>query len=190
MPFEWDETKREVNIRKHGVDFVLVEGFNMETAMQVPDLRYDEPRVRAYGYIGDRMHVLGTCGERPTSGSSACAKPIEGRRCAMPPLKPGHISPAPEEDEAINMGIASDPENPEWAEEDFARARPMAEADPELVAMYRAGKLTLPPHARREHPKTRVTIRLDADVVARLRADGPGWQTRANAALREAVLGR
>lgn len=58
MPFEWDETKREVNIRKHGVDFVLVEGFDMETAMQVPDLRYDEPRVRAYGYIGNRMHVL------------------------------------------------------------------------------------------------------------------------------------
>lgn len=108
----------------------------------------------------------------------------------MPPLKPGHVSPAPEEDEAISEGIASDPENPEWVEEDFARARPMAEADPELVAMYRAGRLTLPPHVRREQPKTRVTIRLDADVVARLRAEGPGWQTRANAALREAVLGR
>ncbi len=108
----------------------------------------------------------------------------------MPPLRPGHISPAPEEDEAINEGIASDRENPEWEEEDFARARPMAEADPALIAMYRAGKLALPPRARREHSKTRVTIRLDADVVARLRADGPGWQTRANAALREAVLGR
>ena len=58
MPFEWDETKRRINIRKHGVDFVLVEGFDMETAVQVPDLRYNEPRVRAYGYIGNRMHVL------------------------------------------------------------------------------------------------------------------------------------
>ena len=108
----------------------------------------------------------------------------------MPPLKPGHVSPAPEEDEAISEGIALDPENPEWVEEDFARARPVAEADPELAAMYRAGRLTLPPHVRREQPKTRVTIRLDADVVARLRADGTGWQTRANAALSESVLGR
>ena len=107
----------------------------------------------------------------------------------MPPLKPGHISPTPEEEEAINRGIALDPDNPEWTEEDFARARPAVEVVPEIVAAYRAGKLTLPPYARKEHPKTRVTIRLDADVVARLRADGPGWQTRANAALREAVLG-
>ncbi len=56
--------------------------------------------------------------------------------------------------------------------------------------MYHEGKLTIAPYLRKEHPKTRVTIRLDADVVARLRVDGPGWQTRANAALREAVLGK
>ncbi len=58
MPYEWDETKRRSNIRKHGVDFALVEAFDMETAIQAPDLRYAEPRVRAYGYIGNRMHVL------------------------------------------------------------------------------------------------------------------------------------
>ncbi len=31
-------TTREINIRKHGVDCVLVEAFDMETAVQVPDL--------------------------------------------------------------------------------------------------------------------------------------------------------
>ena len=107
----------------------------------------------------------------------------------MPPLKPGTIWPTPEEEKAINRGIALDLDNPEWTEEEWARSRPAIEVVPEIVKAYREGKLTLPPYARKEHPKTRVTIRLDADVVARLRADGLGWQTRANAALREAMLG-
>jgi len=40
-----------------------------------------------------------------------------------------------------------------------------------------------------EKPKRQVTLRLDAEVVDGLRATGPGWQTRANAALAE-WLGR
>lgn len=34
-----------------------------------------------------------------------------------------------------------------------------------------------------EHPKEPVTLRLDADVLARWRSSGKGWQTRAAAAL-------
>ena len=104
----------------------------------------------------------------------------------MPPLKPSHISPTPEEAAAIEAAIADDPDTREIT----GPLVPMAEASPHIVKAYLAGKLALPPHARKERPKARVTIRLDADVVARLRADGPGWQTRANAALREAVLGK
>jgi uncharacterized protein (DUF4415 family) len=33
------------------------------------------------------------------------------------------------------------------------------------------------------------TIRLDADVVAAYRAQGPGWQTRINDVLRKALWG-
>ena len=103
----------------------------------------------------------------------------------MPPLRPGNIWPTPEE-EAINRGIALDPDATEWTEEQGARSRTAVEVVPEIVKAYREGNLTLP---RKEHPKTRGTIRLEADVVARLRADGPGWQTRANATFREAILG-
>ncbi|HET6374890.1 MAG TPA: BrnA antitoxin family protein, partial [Methylocella sp.] len=35
--------------------------------------------------------------------------------------------------------------------------------------------------------KVPVTIRLDPDVLARLRAQGPGWQTRLSALLEKAV---
>jgi len=35
--------------------------------------------------------------------------------------------------------------------------------------------------------KQRITIRLDKDVLSKLRATGPGWQTRINEILRKAV---
>jgi uncharacterized protein (DUF4415 family) len=38
---------------------------------------------------------------------------------------------------------------------------------------------------RSDNPKASTTIRLDADIIERFRADGPGWQSRINAALRE-----
>jgi uncharacterized protein (DUF4415 family) len=40
-----------------------------------------------------------------------------------------------------------------------------------------------------EAPKKAVSLRLDADVVERFRAGGPGWQSRINAALKQ-HLGR
>lgn len=36
-------------------------------------------------------------------------------------------------------------------------------------------------------PKISTTLRLDPDVLERFRADGPGWQSRMNAALRKAA---
>ncbi|HWB48200.1 MAG TPA: BrnA antitoxin family protein [Stellaceae bacterium] len=36
-------------------------------------------------------------------------------------------------------------------------------------------------------PKEAVNIRLDPDVLAYFRAEGPGWQSRINAALRKAA---
>ena len=43
------------------------------------------------------------------------------------------------EETAINVGIAKDPDAPELTEEDWARARPVAEVDPELVGSSRPG---------------------------------------------------
>jgi len=41
---------------------------------------------------------------------------------------------------------------------------------------------------RSKAPRTMVSLRLEPDVLAALRATGRGWQTRVNALLREAVL--
>ncbi len=90
----------------------------------------------------------------------------------------------PAEERAIQRGIARDRDNPERDENFFATARPALEAVPaEMIA-------DLPKRQRgpgRRAAKAQVTLRLDHDVLEALRASGPGWQTRANAALRKLV---
>ena len=92
------------------------------------------------------------------------------------------LVPTDEEEEAVQRGIALDPEAPEWTDEDWARARPAVEAVPHVVERHlrRRGKQKAP-------TKVFVGIRLDADVVAHFREGGKGWQTRLNAALRRVI---
>ncbi|MBC9177746.1 BrnA antitoxin family protein [Pseudoroseomonas ludipueritiae] len=97
------------------------------------------------------------------------------------------------EEAAIQRGIAQDPDNPEWTEEMFARARPAAEVlGPQMVKAFQRARVL--PEKRMRGPqkaptKVAINLRLDADLVAALRATGPGWQGRVNAMLRKAVLG-
>lgn len=79
--------------------------------------------------------------------------------------------PTPAEDAAITAAALADPD-----------AQPFTDAEWEAIK----------PQVRRGRPlgsgtKTQITMRLDMDVVERLRATGPGWQTRANEVLRKWV---
>lgn len=82
--------------------------------------------------------------------------------------------------------IDEDGEVRELTAEDFKLFKPTSEF-PELVELLtkhgKWGRPPLPPEAR----KKRVTLHLDPDVLDRLKSDGKGWQTRANAALRKAL---
>jgi uncharacterized protein (DUF4415 family) len=98
----------------------------------------------------------------------------------MPKLKPGTIVPTPEEDAAINAGIAADPDSAEWSDEDFRRAVPFAQLPETVRAKLRAVR-----GAQKAPTKERITIRLSRDVVDEFRATGAGWQTRMDAALRD-----
>jgi uncharacterized protein len=60
VEFEWDAAKRIGNLRKHGVDFAVVEAFEWGTAQESEDRRtdYGERRWIVHGRIGDRLYVL------------------------------------------------------------------------------------------------------------------------------------
>lgn len=76
-----------------------------------------------------------------------------------------------------------DADNPQWSKEDFDRAVPFSELPESLQVKLRSLKNQR--GAQKAPTKEVVTMRLSRDVVEQLRASGPGWQTRVDAALRQ-----
>lgn len=81
------------------------------------------------------------------------------------------VLPTPEEEAAIQAGIDADPDSAPLTDEQWAQAQPLV----------RRGR---PPLAEK---RPTLNMRIDADVLAAFKATGPGWQTRINALLRDAV---
>ena len=79
-----------------------------------------------------------------------------------------------------------DADNPEWTEEDFARARPASEVLPRFIGQAATDELLRRGMGRPAKPDRRVnqTLRLDPDVLEAYRREGPGWQALMNAVLR------
>lgn len=86
---------------------------------------------------------------------------------------------------STNNKVIFDDDNPEWTEEDFARARPIEEF-PELMAAFPKMR-GRPTGSVKPDAKQPVSLRLDPDIVAHFRATGRGWQSRINDALRKAI---
>ena len=82
------------------------------------------------------------------------------------------VLPTPEEDAAITAAAMSDPDALPFSDRDWETAKHVATRGRPLGSGN----------------KMQVTLRLDIDVVEKLKADGAGWQTRANAVLRRAVM--
>ena len=70
-------------------------------------------------------------------------------------------------------------DHPEWTEKDFAKAKPFAEALPELAASIRKGR-----GPNKAPTKMLVSLRLSGKVLEAYKAKGPGWQSRIDADLR------
>ena len=92
------------------------------------------------------------------------------------------LVPTDEEEEAIQRGIALDPDAPEWTDEDWARARPAVEAVPHVVERHLRTR-----GERTAGTKVLVNMAFDADVLAHFRNGGDDWEARVNAALRQAM---
>jgi uncharacterized protein (DUF4415 family) len=79
-----------------------------------------------------------------------------------------------------------DDNNPEWTDENFARARPAAAVLPRYIGQAATDELLRrgPGRPRQETRKVNQTLRLDADVLQAYRQKGKGWQTLINDILR------
>jgi uncharacterized protein (DUF4415 family) len=81
--------------------------------------------------------------------------------------------------------VWKDPDDaPELTDDFFERAELK---DGDKVLRQAQGALMRRGRPRLENPKRQVTLRLDGDLVDRLRQSGPGWQSRVNEILRKAV---
>lgn len=63
MDYEFDLSKDESNLDKHGLSLAEAEGFEWEAAVVREDTRkqYADQRFEATGYIGERLHVMVYC---------------------------------------------------------------------------------------------------------------------------------
>jgi uncharacterized protein (DUF4415 family) len=78
---------------------------------------------------------------------------------------------------AAGASIWVDPDDaPELTDEHFVKAD-----------IYEGERLVRRGRPFAENPKRQISLRVDAEVLERYRATGPGWQGRMNAALRKAV---
>lgn len=82
---------------------------------------------------------------------------------------------------------------PKWTDPDDAprltrELAPQGEVrDGDTLIRPASGTLAGRGRPKLEAPKKLVTLRLDQSVIEKLRAGGPGWQSRANAILKKAV---
>ena len=79
-------------------------------------------------------------------------------------------------------------ENPEWTEEDFARAKPASEVlgKEAAILIRKRGRPAKPPEER----KKQLTLRISPDLRTAMRSSGAGWMSRAEKALRREFLKR
>jgi uncharacterized protein (DUF4415 family) len=83
-----------------------------------------------------------------------------------------------------------DEDNPEWTEEDFARAKPVEDLPRGLRdTILEAFPRTKPRGPQKAPKKIPVSIRLSPEVVEHFKAGGPGWQRRIDEALKRIAKG-
>ena len=70
-------------------------------------------------------------------------------------------------------------DNPKLTDEQLSKARPFAEALPELAASIRRGR-----GPNKAPTKKLVSLRLSGQVIEKYKAGGPGWQSRIDQDLR------
>ncbi len=159
MPISFDPAKRDKTLTERGLDFADATAVFAGITLTLADTRrdYGERRWQSYGLLDGRL-VMVVWTERGED------RHVMSMRNAMSASKPSSESSWVDPDDA-----------PEWTTEMFDRA--------ELRIGEKIIRRGRPPGSA----KAQVSLRLDQDVIAAFRAQGPGWQSRMNEALRKAA---
>ena len=176
--YEWDETNRQRNLKKHGVDFSDIPGFGWDSAITGSSSRDGESRSNSDmtdGYLDNGL----------TPEELAALPPYE----KVAHLTFVEIAALYDEETAINVGIATDPDTWVPTAEEMAQARPFAEVFPELAEAHRAGRIKMPP--RPPVTKVQEEVVLDSDIVGFFEHLDSHWQkSRLNDFLRVVIFKR
>jgi len=97
------------------------------------------------------------------------------------------IVPSRAENARINRGISLDPDNPEWTDANFERAKPARDVLPARLYQAAVKRYRGQRGPQKKPVKQSVTLRLDPEVLATHKATGPGWQSRINDVLRQSL---
>jgi len=79
----------------------------------------------------------------------------------------------------MSGNLIDDIDNPEWTEEDFAKALGPEDLPDCVLAAFPKTR----GRPKSATPKVHLTLRLSQEVVDGFKAGGPGWQSRINEAL-------
>lgn len=176
--FEWDDTARQRNLKRHGVDFSDIHRFGWDTAITGSSDRDDESRMSGDAINGYLENGL-------TPEELAALPPYE----EVAHLTFVEIAALYDEETAINVGIATDPDAWVPTAEEMAQARPFAEVFPELAEAHRAGRIKMPP--RPPVTKVQEEVTLDSDIADFFEHLDPHWQkSRLNDFLRVVIFKR
>jgi hypothetical protein len=191
MGYEWDETKRQSNVQRHGIDFLdVIPCFADSQRLVQEDTRrdYGEPRFHLLcplrGYL---CHVSFT--ERGQNIRLISARRANQREQRT--MSSEHITKAiATTDGRVLIEQPDGTYRLAESQTDWARLDAMSAAEVERLAAEDMAELGIAPdwmeHSRVVflRPKERVTVRLDHDIVDWLKGQGRGYQARINAILR------
>jgi uncharacterized protein (DUF4415 family)/uncharacterized DUF497 family protein len=177
VEFEWDPTKAEVNLRKHGVTFEFATAvfLDPDRIEELDGQHTDEERWIATGRVEQFVLVVVFTLRGEIFGSFQ-----REREFAMSTSNTGLIR------------FKLDPKNPPaMTPEQLQALRDLRDEDIDLS--------DIPDQSKREgwrrvsdlvpeENKQQITLRLDAEVLAFFKATGKRYQSRINAALREYML--
>ncbi len=83
----------------------------------------------------------------------------------------------------VQAQIASDADATEASDAALKKAKPFAQAFPDLAESIRRGR----GRPALANPRQQISLRLDGDVIAKFKSTGKGWQGRINGILKRSA---